>query len=181
MNIFVMRHGTTVWNEKGITQGRTNNRLSQDGKKLVEDVAKQYKDEKFDVIVCSPLTRTVQTANIMNKYHKTKTIRDDCLLEIDQGIFTGRKWKSLTDEEKKLKKERAKQTGMESYDEAFERAEQFIKRIKTNYDKYNSILVVTHNIIASFIEDIIQNKTKDFEDASFVKSFSNAQVKHFVI
>ena len=34
MNLFVMRHGTTVWNEKGITQGRTNNRLSKSGIEL---------------------------------------------------------------------------------------------------------------------------------------------------
>jgi hypothetical protein len=41
-----MRHGTTVWNEKGITQGHTNNRLSKKGKILTEEVALKYKNIK---------------------------------------------------------------------------------------------------------------------------------------
>ena len=76
MNIYVMRHGTTVWNEKGITQGLTNNRLSKNGVALTEKVSLEYKNIKFEAIYCSPLTRTVQTANIMNKYHNLKIIKD---------------------------------------------------------------------------------------------------------
>ena len=33
MNLYIMRHGTTTWNEKGITQGRSNNKLSKKGNK----------------------------------------------------------------------------------------------------------------------------------------------------
>ena len=70
MQIYIMRHGTTVWNEKGITQGRTNNRLSKKGKLLTEEVSQKYKDLKIDFIFCSPLMRTVQTANIINKFQR---------------------------------------------------------------------------------------------------------------
>ena len=97
MNLYVMRHGTTVWNEKGITQGRSNNRLSKNGIELTELVSKKFKDIKFDVIISSPLMRTIQTANIMNKYHNVKVFKDDELLEIDQGIFTGHYKNSLTE------------------------------------------------------------------------------------
>ena len=102
MKIYVMRHGTTVWNEKGITQGHTNNRLSKKGKILTEEVALKYKNINFDIIFCSPLMRTVQTANIMNKYHNSKIVKDSRLIEIDQGIFTGRSKYDLTEEEKRL-------------------------------------------------------------------------------
>ncbi|MGN1208302.1 MAG: histidine phosphatase family protein, partial [Christensenellales bacterium] len=88
MNLFVMRHGTTIWNEKGITQGRSQNRLSKTGIELAKERAKEYANTKFDVIVCSPLMRTVQTANIMNKFHNVKILKDERLLEIDQGYFT---------------------------------------------------------------------------------------------
>ena len=64
-----MRHGTTVWNEKGITQGRSSNMLSQSGKALTEQAANMLKDVQIDVIFASPLMRTMQTANIINKYH----------------------------------------------------------------------------------------------------------------
>ena len=69
MKIYVMRHGTTIWNEKGITQGRTNNHLSSSGVELTKKTSKEYQNTKFDVIICSPLFRTVQTVNLMNKYH----------------------------------------------------------------------------------------------------------------
>ena len=50
MNIYLMRHGTTVWNEKGITQGRVNNRLSQSGKAIAEQRALELQNVEFDVI-----------------------------------------------------------------------------------------------------------------------------------
>ena len=178
MNLFVMRHGTTVWNEKGITQGHSQNRLSTSGKKLVEDVSKKYRDEKFDLIVVSPLFRTVQTANIMNKYHKVKIIKDDLLLEIDQGIFTGRHFKSLTTEEVILKKQRSKQAKMESFEDCFKRVQNFVDRIKNKYSCQN-LLIITHNCIATFIEDIILNKEVNFTDKNFIVNFDNAELKKF--
>ena len=180
MDVFVMRHGTTVWNEKGITQGRTNNRLSESGKLLVETASKKHAKTNFEVIVCSPLIRTVQTANIMNMFHNVKVIKDERLIEIDQGIFAGRAWKSLTEKEKQQKKERSKKCFMETYDEAFKRTENFVLNLKAKYP-YKTILIVTHNIIASFIEDILEKKPKDFNDNGFVKNFDNAEIKHFEI
>ena len=94
MNIYLMRHGTTVWNEKGITQGRVNNRLSQSGKAIAEQRALELQNVEFDVIFASPLMRTMQTANIINKYHNVKVVKDERLIEIHQGIFTGKKWTS---------------------------------------------------------------------------------------
>ena len=55
MKIFVMRHGETVWNANGITQGRSNNRLSKNGKIQAEMTAEKLKTTKIDLIVCSPL------------------------------------------------------------------------------------------------------------------------------
>ena len=133
MNLYVMRHGTTVWNEKKITQGHSQNRLSQSGKELVEQVAKKYKDVKFDVIISSPLFRTIQTSNIMNKYHNAKIIKDNLLIEIDQGLFTGRSAKTLTEEEIILKKQRSKFAKMESFEECFERVKGFMQIFKNKY------------------------------------------------
>ena len=99
MNLYIMRHGTTGWNEKGITQGRSQNRLSKEGKFLAQKQAEKFKNVKFDVIFSSPLMRTMQTANIMNAFHGVKIVKDERLTEIDQGIFTGRHKDSLSSEE----------------------------------------------------------------------------------
>ena len=173
-----MRHGTTVWNEKGITQGRTNNRLSKSGIMLVQKQAEQCKDIKFDAIICSPLMRTVQTANIMNRYHNVKIFKDDLLTEIDQGVFSRRKWSSLTKEEIEIKKSRPKSYGMESYEEAYKRAEIFLHYLPKKYH-YENVLIVTHNCTATFLEDILAGKPKDFTDAKFLRNFGNAEMKEF--
>ena len=178
MNIFVMRHGTTVWNEKGITQGRTNNRLSKSGIELTKQKAKDYENVSFDVIYCSPLMRTVQTANIMNSFHNVSIIRDDRLIEIDQGIFSGRHKDDLTEEERKLKFARSKSCGMESYQSVYDRSKLFVEDIKCSC-KYENILVITHNCTATLLEDLLLNIEVDFNNDKHVRNFKNAEIKTF--
>lgn len=180
MKVYVMRHGITVWNEKGITQGRTNNRLSKSGKSLTEEVAEKYKNESFDVIFASPLVRTMQTANIINKYHKAKIIKDERLIEIDQGIFSGKSKNELSEEDKKLKIARAKECGMESYESVYERINKFINDLLQN-KKYEKILIVTHNVCASFISVVLTKKEVDFENNEHLHNFNNAEIRCFEI
>ena len=174
-----MRHGTTIWNEKGITQGRSNNHLSKSGIELAKQTALEIKDVNFDAIFCSPLFRTVQTANIVNKFHNNKIIKDEKLIEIDQGIFTGRKYTSLTEEEKQLKKSKSKKCGMESYEEVYLRTKEFIDNLKIK--NYNNVLIVTHNCNASIFEIILTNKDISKCESVDFKLFKNAQVKKFVL
>ena len=180
MNIYVMRHGTTVWNEKGITQGRTNNRLSKAGKILTEQVALENKNTRFDVIFCSPLMRTMQTANIMNKYHGAKIIKDDRLIEIDQGVFSGKSKNDISEEQMKLKLVRSKECGMESYQSVYERVKFFVDELVEN-KQYQNVLIVTHNVTASFINDILGGIKVDFENDSHLRNFKNAELKCFKV
>ena len=175
-----MRHGKTTWNEKGITQGRRKVRLSKSGAEQVEKVAREYKDFDFDVIVCSPLVRTMQTARIMNQYHSKKIVKDEGIVEIGQGIFEGRGKKGLTDEEKALKRVRSKEAGMETFEECYNRMEVFLSGIKEKYN-YQNVLLITHNVCASFIDDILLKKKKDFGNKEFSHHFDNAEIKQFVI
>lgn len=112
MQLYIVRHSTTVWNEKRRTQGRVANRLSQNGKKETFSFAEELKDIHFDYIFCSPLLRAVQTANIINKFYKCKIIKVDRLTDIDQGIFSGRYFDSLTKQELELKRAKDKSCGM---------------------------------------------------------------------
>jgi len=180
MNIFVMRHGTTVWNEKGITQGRSNNRLSSNGIEMVEQVAKEFKNVNFDVIFCSPLMRTVQTAKIMNKYHNVKLVKDERLIEVDQGVFSRRSKATLTSEEIEIKRKRLKSYGMEKYEDVYVRTKDFVEYLKTDV-KYENILIVTHNINASLIADIFDNIKVDFTNKEHTIFFKNAEVRLYRI
>ena len=174
-----MRHGTTIWNEKGITQGRTNNRLSKNGIILTEQRSKEYKNVVFDAIYVSPLFRTAQTAIIMNKYHKVKIIKDANLIEIDQGYFTGKHKDELSEDEKVAKQNRSKEYGMESYESVCNRCVEFIKTLKTSC--YNNVLVITHNCSATLLEDLLNGIKIDYKNPKHLRNFNNAEIKKFEI
>ena len=180
MNIYIMRHGTTVWNENGITQGRSNNRLSKSGKELTEQVSANFKDVQIDLIFVSPLMRTMQTSNIINTYHNVKIIKDERLIEIHQGIFTGKKWSNLTKEERELKNLRDYSCGMESYESVYERVNNFIQDIKSHCP-FENILIITHNVCASLMYIILSGQNVDILNNNHVKKFKNAEIKKLTI
>ena len=180
MDIYVLRHGTTNWNEKGISQGRSQNRLSKSGVELVKQRAKENKDLPVDIIYSSPLFRTIQTTNIFNKYHNAKVVKDKRLIEIDQGVFTGRKYTSLTDEEKILRFARSKSCGMESYKEVFNRVKDFIKNLLKN-EKQEHVLIVAHDAVCTSIDYILTNTQPDFNDNKKMNMFNNAELRKYKV
>lgn len=179
MNIYLMRHGKTVWNEKGYTQGRSNNRLSKNGKIITEKTAKENENLQIDAIFCSPLMRTVQTANIMNKFHNAKIIKDPLLVEIDQGIFTGRHKDSYNEKENKQRFNRDPKCGMESYQSVVDRSKKFIENLKKT--SYNHVLIITHNVNASLLERLLLNYSIDFSNPSHIRCFNQAELKKISI
>lgn len=180
MELILVRHGTTVWNNQKRTQGRVHNKLSKDGILVSQETAEKLKDVKIDYIFSSPLMRAVQTANIINKYHKKKIIKNDLLTDIDQGVFTGRFFDSLTEEELIIKKRKDKSYGMESLREMNDRVNEFLQYLKQNY-KDSTILIVSHSGIVSFLELII--KYGEFNDKIFNRTdyFENAEMKRITI
>ena len=174
-----MRHGRTVWNEKGIIQGRSKNRLSLAGKSMTQDVALKYRDTKFDVIFCSPLMRTMQTANIMNQYHNVKIIKDDRLIEIDQGIFAKRLKSSITKTEEKQRLMRDPACGIERYESVYERSKDFLQYLKEQ--NYDNVLIITHNVSASLMGEILNNIQVDFKNNDQLRKFGNAEIKCFEV
>lgn len=180
MKIYVMRHGTTFWNEEGRTQGRTNNRLSKAGVELAENRALEYKNAKFDIIYASPLMRTMQTARIMNQYHNVEIVKDERIIEIDQGVFSRRLWRLLSDEEKDMKAKRLVSCKMEPYADVLKRTKEFIEWLIQN-EKHENILVISHNNLCSFMECIFKNEQIDFDNHDQINSFGNAEVKCFEV
>lgn len=180
MKIYLMRHGTTVWNEQRRTQGQVNNRLSRAGILQSKEIANKIKDVKIDHIFCSPLLRAVQTANIINMHHKCRIIKDDRITDINQGIFTGRYFDSLTADELVLKKERAKECGMESLQELYTRVESFFKEIVEKYDS-KTVLIVAHSGVISFMEKIIGKINFDLSIYDTPTNFKNCEIKCFEV
>ena len=176
MKLYVLRHGETVWNRAGIIQGKSQNRLSKMGKQQAENVGKIFADKNIDLIISSPIFRTIQTANIVNKYVNKKLIKDSRITETDQGIYTKIKKQNLTSEQRAKKNMHLKEDGMESYLEVYKRVENFIQDIKIKYTN-NNLLIVTHQLPAQFFEVCLIHKK--YVDKSLIKPLTNAEFREF--
>lgn len=93
---FVMRHGGTEGNEKGIVsfKNQANDNLTEKGKNQVRSEVGHYKGD-IDLIIASPFTRTRETAEIACEelgLPKDALLFDDRLHEIDPGDFDGKSW-----------------------------------------------------------------------------------------
>lgn len=181
MVLYVMRHGTTKWNEQNIIQGRSNNRLSKRGIELVKQSAIDYKSTKFDIIYSSPLMRAIQTANIMNEFHNIKILKDERLIETDEGVFSKKPQVSLTKAEIYAQTHRLPGYGVESWQSVHNRMQDFVDFIKQNCN-CESILIVTHDLPATCLENILLNKKIDYtQDKIYTKNFNNAEVRQYKI
>ena len=103
MSIFVIRHGKTDWNTLSKIQGQSNIELNEIGIKQAEEVRDKIEQKNIDLIICSPLDRTKQTAEIINKNLKLPIKYNDNLKERNFGIFEGKTSKEIDNWEEILK------------------------------------------------------------------------------
>src|SRR5699024_12789674 len=67
--IFMIRHGLTEYNKALRLQGSSDIPLNEAGLLQAKTASEFLKDEKFDVILSSPLSRAHATAEIINEHH----------------------------------------------------------------------------------------------------------------
>jgi len=93
--IYLIRHGETDWNLKGLCQGSRNDiPLNKTGKEQAAKTGKylqQYRqrDGKFDLVLCSPLIRAKETCELICAkigYDMDKIKYMDELKENDKGL-----------------------------------------------------------------------------------------------
>ncbi len=94
---FVMRHGGTEGNEKEIVsyKNQATDNLTEKGEQQVRSEVGNYKDKKIDIVICSPFTRTRETAKIVCSelgLDESNVVFDDKLREVDPGDFDGKTW-----------------------------------------------------------------------------------------
>lgn len=85
MKIYIVRHGETNGNLRGVMQGWTDEPLNEKGRELARITAPALQDVRFDVVFFSPLSRAYETAQIMlqeNKNRKPEIFTDDRIKEM---------------------------------------------------------------------------------------------------
>jgi broad specificity phosphatase PhoE len=81
----LVRHGITAWNVTGQFQGHTDTPLSDEGRLQAQALAKHLKKASVDMVYSSPLSRALETAQIV--FPNRNIVQDDRLKELNFGDF----------------------------------------------------------------------------------------------
>lgn len=139
--IYFVRHGETSYNVERRIQGQLDIPLNDNGISQAMIIAEKLKNIHIDRIYSSPLRRTKETANVINKYHNLDIIFDDRLKEFYGGHFQGRVYPEMTDEEKTSILYEPEKWHGETNESFRDRAVEFYNEIK---DIQGNIVVVSH-------------------------------------
>lgn len=111
---YIVRHGQTNWNLKGVLHGGSaNTKLNETGKKQAEELAATLKDIRFDEIISSDLDRAVETAEVIAKERDIAIKTSKLLREKSYGSYELRDRKEVRKELQELFNEYDKLTGEE--------------------------------------------------------------------
>ena len=152
--ITTLRHAESEGNLAPIYQGELpGTDLTKRGTGQAKDVGTWLKTQNVDVIYCSPLARTIQTAEVIAKKTGAKVVVDDRLREVEFGEWEGKNvdFSDLTfvKERRAHKLETGKPEsiyhfdGMENWVSVGERINNFIEEILPRH-RSEHIVVVTH-------------------------------------
>jgi len=164
--IIFVRHGESKTNINDTTSCDLDHEwsLTENGKKMAEKMAKDF-SEKVDVILCSPILRACETAEILNKKLKVDIIKDDALLERNFGV-----WNNLSGEQRKEKSDNQYYESLpweseerfayrpedgESYNDVLNRVGEFVERINKEYSG-KTVVVVSHAIVCAALTKLLK-------------------------
>jgi broad specificity phosphatase PhoE len=154
MQLILIRHGETLWNKEGRVQGISDVELSAIGIEQAQMLALSLKNQPIRAIHTSPLKRALQTAEIINEFHRKKIHTHQDLIEMDQGDFEGVSFKKLVVCEKDFLNKwitepaSVKMPNGESLTQLQERA---WRAMETIINKDEDALVVAHNFTIAAI------------------------------
>ena len=93
---YIFRHGQSTYNVEGRTQGQTNTSVLTDvGQKQAFNIGQRLKNRKIELLICSPLRRSKQTAVLVNQSLNVPIIDDMRFIEVDVGIIEGMKFSEI--------------------------------------------------------------------------------------
>lgn len=149
--IYIVRHGETEWNVKGLLQGHKDSPLTKEGVNQAKKISKKLGHIKFDLIFSSDLLRAKRTAEIIAEERKLAIETSRLLRERYFGTFEGKPHHSVRKAfgqvlDSLKENERFKYNfsgGIESDEELTVRLTTFLREAAITYPGKN-ILVVTH-------------------------------------
>lgn len=173
--IYFVRHALTEANVAGIAAGgEFETELTKEGRSQAKRAGQDLKDKQIQLIVCSPLIRTVDTAKIIAKeigYDYREIVTNPLFIERKLGIYSGRPHTEYRE---------AGMSGMldksvESTEALFERVAEGLQWLQT-FDAQN-IVVVSHGATGKAVRLINEGLSSDHYYK--IDGFGNTEIYEF--
>lgn len=149
MRIYVIRHGQTNVNLENKINSLNDDDLNETGIMQAKHVREQLKKIDYNLIICSPLTRTKHTANLLN-YKNSDILYDDRLIERKADILTKMPLDKIDSDDWWNINPKDNYYNAESVKHVIERVYEFLDDIKNKYSDKN-IILVTHGGVSKAI------------------------------
>ncbi len=162
MELILIRHGPTNYNQQRRWQGRVDTPLNPEGRALADAIGSILRSKNVctDNIYSSPLSRAVETARLVAP-ETSGVIVDDRLIEIDVGEYDGRLEDDIQQEvgEKeyvlwRLEHFRTPAPGGESFIQVQKRVGEFFKELRAS-QAASQVPVVAHQVSLMALKSVI--------------------------
>lgn len=157
MSVYLLRHGQTSWNQKGIIQGHYDVPLNDVGRAQAREAKKILDGVDFIACYVSPLCRAKQTAQIALEGRDIPFIEEPRIVEMAYGDYEGTNWKE-GDYQITRRRLAYRYAKGESYLDLAYRAFSFLEELRPIAEKGNVLLVchggVARVIHAYFVDEI---------------------------
>lgn len=160
MKLYLIRHGETDANARGIVQGWLDTELNEKGTAQAIEAARQF-NESIGAIYSSDLKRAVNTAKEFRaRYQAIPYFEDSRLRERNFGDATGSPRESFNWDEFWSVSDHSTIANAEILDSFTQRVEAFLVELKTK--PFSSVLIVTHAGVLNRVQTILDSNHRHY-------------------
>ena len=166
MKIYVLRHGETALNAKGVMQGWLNEPLNQNGRDLAVATGRAMRGIRFDACISSPLDRARETVEILLREsgNDIPVSVDDRIREIHFGDLEGKTFREMGEAGTLFYTDPFRLTGFphgESIRDLCARTQAFLRELVAK-DDGGTYLIGTHGCATRAMLNFLYDDPADF-------------------
>lgn len=154
MRLYIVRHGQTDWNVRGLAGGHRDEPLDETGRLQADLLGLRFRSIPLDRILSSDLQRSLRTAEAVARHHNLPVETDPRLRERAMGVFEGRPHAEMSAELEEIAQKdgvtpfEARPPGGESLQDVWHRVGPVAEELKRCS---GSTLVVSHGGTATIL------------------------------
>ncbi len=179
MNIFICRHGETLWNKSKKYQGQLNSELTDKGLLQAHKIGNFLLEHNIKHLYTTPLDRAVQTTKIVSEIIDVKYKIIENLKEIDFGLFQGSLRSTIKEEYADFFKNRSghevttKYPNGESFIDVINRVDNINNEL---FKHKKNVAIIGHNFINKAIRGYLCNLSSE---ESYCLKQNNNDIVHY--